>query len=206
MLRQGGWWDERATGPTPTAANGLLNDIAALGREPGYAGSGDFYLLPFAHNTLLDGRHAHIPWMQGIPDPVTTVTWQTWVELNSHTAENMGLREGDIVSVSTGSGSITGVLYPNPALPPNVVAVPLGQGRTSGSDYATGGDPRESSNVLDILSASHLTENGALAWAGHRASVRATGASLKIAKFEGIFPAREIGHTPGEAVIRVTNH
>ena len=104
------------------------------------------------------------------------------------------------------TGTITGVLYPNPALPPNVVAVPLGQGRTSGSEYATGGDPRESSNVLDILSASHLTENGALAWAGHRASVRATGASLKVAKFEGIFPAREIGHTAGEAVIRVTNH
>ncbi len=206
MLRQGGWWDEGATGPTPSAPSGLLNNIAAQGREPSYAGSGDFYLLPFAHNTLLDGRHAHIPWMQGIPDPVTTVTWQTWVELNSQTAEGMGLREGDVVSVATDTGSVTGVLYPNPALPPNVVAVPLGQGRTSGSDYATGGDPRESSNVLDILSPSHMTENGSLAWAGHRASVRATGASLKVAKFEGIFPAREIGHTAGEAVIRVTNH
>lgn len=206
MLRQGGWWDEGASGPTPAAPRDLLSDIAGQGREPGYWGNGDFYLLPFAHHTLLDGRHAHIPWMQGLPDPVTTVTWQTWVELNSHTAEGMGLREGDVVSVTTGAGSITGVLYPNPALPPNVVAVPLGQGRKSGSDYATGGDPRESANVLDILSAGHLTESGALAWAGHRANVQPTGASLKVAKFEGIFPAREIGHTAGEAVIRVTDH
>ena len=206
MLRQGGWWDEDATGPTPSAPSGLLNNIAAQGREPGYAGSGDFYLLPFAHNTLLDGRLAHIPWMQAVPDPVTTVTWQTWVELNSHTAELMGLREGDIVSVSTDAGSISGVLYPNPALPPDVVAVPLGQGRRVGSDYATGGDSRESSNALDLLSVSHVTENGALAWAGHRARVSATGQSLKISKFEGIFPARQIGHTPGEAVILVTDH
>ena len=206
MLQQGGWWDEDATGPTPRVRIGLLNDIAAQASEPGYAGGGDFYLLPFAHNTLLDGRLAHIPWMQAVPDPVTTVTWQTWVELNSHTAERMGLREGDIVDVATDSGSISGVLYPNPALPPNVVAVPLGQGRRVGSDYATGGDPRESSNALDLLSASHVTENGALAWAGHRARVSATGQSLKISKFEGIFPARQIGHTPGEAVILVTDH
>ena len=206
MLQQGGWWDEDATGSTPAVRAGLLNDIAGQAKEPGYAGSGDFYLLPFAHNTLLDGRLAHIPWMQAVPDPVTTVTWQTWVELNSHTAEVMGLREGDIVSVSTDSGSIVGVLYPNPALPPEVVAVPLGQGRRVGSDYATGGDPRESSNALDLLSANHVTENGALAWAGHRARVSATGQSLKVSKFEGIFPARQIGHTPGEAVVQVTDH
>ena len=42
MLRQGGWWDEGATGPTPSAPSGLLTNIAAQGREPGYAGSGDF--------------------------------------------------------------------------------------------------------------------------------------------------------------------
>ncbi|MDE2843463.1 MAG: molybdopterin-dependent oxidoreductase [Chloroflexota bacterium] len=206
MLRQGGWWDENATGPAPNAPSGLLSDIAAQAREPGYSGSGDFYLLPFAHNTLMDGRLAHIPWMQGVPDPITTVTWQTWVELNSGTASQMGLREGDIVSVATDAGSISGVLYPNPALPPNVVAVPLGQGRKVGSEYATSGDSRESSNALDLLSAGHLTESGGLAWAGHRASVSGTGESLKIAKFEGIFPARQIGHTAGEAVIIVTNH
>ena len=206
MLQQGGWWDERATGATPTAPGGLLSQIAAQSGDPGYAGSGDFYLLPFAHNTLMDGRLAHIPWMQALPDPVTTVTWQTWVELNSHTAESMGLREGDILTVSTGEGRINGVLYPNPALPPNVVAVPLGQGRRVGSGYATSGDARESSNVLDLLSADHRTENGSLAWAGHKASVTATGESMKVSKFEGIFPARMIGHTAGEAVIIVTDH
>ena len=206
MLQQGGWWDEEATQPMPAPPAGLLSNIAGQGREPSYAGNGDFYLLPFAHNSLLDGRYAHIPWMQGLPDPITTVTWQTWVELNVLTAEQMGLREGDVVRVETDSGRITGVLYPNPALPPNAVAVPLGQGRRVGSDYATGGDPRESSNVMDLLSANHTAENGALAWAGHRARVVPTGESLKVAKFEGIFPAREVGLTPGEEIIKVTNH
>ena len=206
MLQQGGWWDEDATGPAPSAPAGVLSSIAAQGREPSYSGSGDFYLLPFAHNSLLDGRYAHLPWMQGLPDPITTVTWQTWVELNSHTAAGMGLREGDVVRVETDTGSITGLIYPNPALPPNVVAVPLGQGRKTGSEYATGADPRESSNVMDLLSPGHITENGALAWAGHRARVRATGESLRIAKFEGIFPAREVGLTIGEEIVKVTNH
>ncbi len=206
MLQQGGWWSEQNTGPTPGAHTDLYNRIAGAAHTPEYAGSGDFYLLPFAHNSLLDGRNAHIPWMQGVPDPITTVTWQTWVELSSQTAAQLGIREGDVVRVETDIGSITGLLYPNPALPPNVVAVPLGQGRSAGSDYATGGDPRESSNALDLLSADHRAENGALAWAGHRARVRPTGQSLKISKFEGIFPAREIGQTSAEEIIKVINH
>ena len=206
MLQQGGWWDAEAQGPQPAAADGLLNRIAAQGQPPSFSGAGDYYLVPFAHNSLLDGRNAHIPWMQALPDPITSVTWQTWVELNSGQANRLGLREGDVVRVESDQGAITALVYPNPALPPGVVAVPLGQGRRNGSDYATGGDPRESSNVMDLLSAGHTTEGGALAWAGNLVRVRPTGESLRVSKFEGHFEAREIWITHGEQIIRVTDH
>ncbi len=208
MLQQGGWWNEDATGPKPGVPAGLLNRITAQGNEPGFAGSGDFYLLPFAHNSLLDGRNAHLPWMQAAPDPITTVTWQTWVEVNSRRAAELNLREGDVVRVESAAGSITALVYPNPALPPDVVAVPLGQGRRNGSHYASGGDRRESSNVIDLLSSdtTNRTETGALAWAGNRVRVVATGESIRVSKFEGIFPAREIAITAGEEIIKVTDH
>ena len=206
MLQQGGWWSESDTGPTPNAPNGLLNQIAASGSEPGFSGNGDYYLLPFAHNSLLDGRNAHLPWMQAVPDPITTITWQTWVEINHRRAAELNLREGDVVRIESADGYITALVYPNPALPPNVVAVPLGQGRYSGSQYVSGSDPRESSNVMDLLSPGHTAETGALAWAANRVRIVPTGESLKVSKFEGSFPAREIAITEGEEIIKTTDH
>ncbi len=206
MLQQGGWWSESDTGPTPNAPSGLLNQIAASGSEPGFAGSGDYYLLPFAHNSLLDGRNAHLPWMQAVPDPITTITWQTWVEINHRRAAELNLREGDVVRIESADGYITALVYPNPALPPNVVAVPLGQGRYSGSQYVSGSDPRESSNVMDLLSPGQTAETGALAWAANRVRIVPTGESLKVSKFEGSFPAREIAITEGEEIIKTTDH
>ena len=206
MLQQGGWWSESDTGPAPNAPNGLLNQIAASGSEPGFSGNGDYYLLPFAHNSLLDGRNAHLPWMQAVPDPITTITWQTWVEINHRRAAELNLREGDVVRIESADGYITALVYPNPALPPNVVAVPLGQGRHSGSQYVSASDPRESSNVMDLLSPGQTAETGALAWAANRVRIVPTGESLKVSKFEGSFPAREIAISEGEEIIKTTDH
>lgn len=204
MLRQGGWWDETRQGVAPEPPPGLFNDIVEQENPANFTGDGDFHLLPFAHNSLGDGGNAHLPWMQALPDPVTTIVWQTWAEMNSRQAERMGWREGDVLRIESPAGRITALLYPNPALPPNVLAVPLGQGRRAGSDYATGGDARESSNVLDLLPAESTTETGSLAWAGLKVRVVPTGESLKVAKFEGAFPAREIALGDGEEIVKVT--
>ena len=207
LLRQGGWWDENAAGPSPAAPRGLYNDIAAKAAPPRYVGEGS-YLAPFAHNTLLDGRNTHLPWLQGAPDPLTTITWQTWVELNAGRMRQMGLREGDVVRVSSSVGSITAPVYPNPGMPPDVVGVPLGQGRTQGNETFRTGDARDSSNVLGILSPHQVDNTGALAWAANRVQVSATGQSVRVSKFEGSFTNREVGNqidnNPGEEVIKTT--
>ncbi len=209
LLRQGGWWDERATGPSVSPAGGVYTRIAAKATEPAGLGAGEFYLLPFAHNTLLDGRNTHLPWTQGAPDPITTVTWQTWVEINDRQAADLGFREGDIISVNNAGRSITAILYPNPALPPNVVAVPAGQGRRNGPKYAVADDVRESSNVLAMINGSLVNDAGAVAWGADRVRVSATGESLRISKFEGEFGAREIGNeilnNPGEEVFKTVS-
>ena len=208
LLRQGGWWDERETGPTPSTPNGLYNQIASRAAQPSYSGEG-MYLMPFSHNTLLDGRNTHLPWAQAAPDPLTTIAWQSWVEMNQHRMEEMGLREGDVVQVQASQGSITAPVYPNPAMRPDVVGIPLGQGRRNGPEYATAGDERESSNVLSILAASQVEGTGALAWASNRVQVSATGESMRLVKFEGEFTSREIGNqidnNPAEEIIKTTS-
>ena len=204
LLRQGGWWDDQETGPAVNPAEGLYSRIAGrASMPPDYDGT---ILIPFAHNTLLDGRNAHLPWAQSAPDPITTVTWQTWVEINARWASERGWREGDVIRILGNREFILALLYPNPALPPGVVAVPVGQGRRNGPDYAVNGEERESSNILGILDASMVNEAGALAWVGNQVRLEATGESLRVSKFEGEFAAREIGNqiinNPGEEVIK----
>ena len=149
----------------------------------------------------MDGRNAHIPWLQATPDPLTTVTWQTWVEMNDHSASELGLREGDVVRIDSSNGSIRALLYPTPAVPPQVVGIPLGQGRRQGSEYASGRSGTESSNVLDIIGPSKVDGTGSLAWAGTRVTVTGTGASMRVSKFEGNVRAVEIGIHEGERII-----
>ena len=208
LLQRGGWWDENQTGPrTASPPVGLYNRLANQAVEPGFAGAGQadgtFYLIPFSHNTLLEGQNSHLPWLQAAPDPLSTITWQTWVEINDGQAKDLGLREGDIVRLESSPGlSIRAPVYPSPAVPPGVVSVPLGQGRHAGSEYATGRDERESSNVMNIVEPSQVEGTGALAWANTRVRVLPTGDSIKVSKLEGDVRAVEVGITTAEQIIQ----
>ena len=53
---------------------------------------------------LGDGRGASQSWLQGSPDPMTTMSWQTWDALNPETAAKLGVKDGDIVQVSSPHG------------------------------------------------------------------------------------------------------
>ena len=207
LLQRGGWWDESATGPQSVAPpDGLFSRIASKAKEPQFSGAGSsagtFYLTPFAHNSLLDGRNAHLPWLQATPDPLTTITWQTWVEISDQDAKAMGVKEGDIILIESSGGSIRVLAYPTPAVPPGTVSVPFGQGRRHGSEYATDRPGRESSNVMEVLEPSQVEGTGALAWANTRVRLSKTGDSVKVSKFEGIVRAVEVGILPGERIIR----
>ena len=206
LLRRGGWWDESSTGPNASGPRaGLLRSIVDSASEPtfaGYGGEGTLYLAPFSHNTLQDGDLAHLPWLQAAPDPLTTVTWQTWIELNDVTANKYDLREGDIVRIESSQGSIRAVAYLNPATPPEVVGVPFGGGRRHGSPWATDRPSTESSNVQDILEPTRVAGPQTLAWAGTRVRISHTGESVNVSKLEGDYRAVEVGLSSAEEIIK----
>ena len=129
LLQTGGWWDEtsanRGTGDAGTAASAFGRLTSNLPRAQ-FAGEGDyrFNLVLFEHNTLGTGAGAHIPWMQQTPDPITSATWNSWVELNPRTAQELGVSEGDIVRVESPNDAIEVPAYIHPAAPPTVAAIP----------------------------------------------------------------------------------
>jgi predicted molibdopterin-dependent oxidoreductase YjgC len=87
--------------------------------------------------SLGDGSLANLPSLQELPDPMTSVMWGSWVEINPKTASSLGIADGDLVEVSTEHGSlrVPAVLYP--AIRPNVIAMPFGQGHIGYGRYAT---------------------------------------------------------------------
>ena len=218
LLRRGGWWDESYTyekenggssAPRPRA--GLLRDIMQSASQPafaGYGGTDTLYLAPFSHNTIQGGELADLPWLQAAPDPVTSITWQTWIEMNDSTARRFGIRQGDVVRVESSQGFIRAVAFLTPATPPEVVGIPFGGGRRHGSDWAThlswndGRPAAESSNVNEILEPTRVAGAGSLAWAGTRVRISPTGESVMLSKLEGTTRAVEVGLSAAEEIIK----
>lgn len=200
VLQRGGWWDvdARAGGAAPTPPR--LPAAEEPKFDPVTPGRFAFHLVPFSSTGIGEGQGAHLPWMQATPDPVTTATWQTWVEINIHTAEDMGLREGDVVRVTSPRGSIDVLAYPHPGVPPDVVAIPMGQGHVAGGRYAEG----RGANVFSILTDLTDDSTGALAWSATRVSIEKLDEWVRLPKFENSVP--DPPEDEEGLVIEVTTH
>ena len=180
VLQRGGWWDVGATSTdrAPSRAPALPAPQDPVFKSD--AGSFPMHLIPFASTSLTDGRGAALPWLQATPDPITTATWRTWVEINSSIADDMDVREGDVLRITSAQGSIEALAFPNPATPFKVVSVPVGQGHRAGGRYAKD----RGANILSILDPVSDTGTGALAWAATRVKVEKTGDWVRLPKFE----------------------
>ena len=62
----------------------------------------DFSLVLYTKASMPDSRHAHNPWLQELPDPVTKVTWGNYVCVSQADAAKLGMEDGEIVKVSIG--------------------------------------------------------------------------------------------------------
>jgi molybdopterin-containing oxidoreductase family iron-sulfur binding subunit len=83
---------------------------------------------------MLDGRHAHNPWLQELPDPVTKVVWDNYACLSPRTAKHLGVGQNDVVLLELPDGAALELpVYVQPGQHDRVVAVALGYGR-AGTD------------------------------------------------------------------------
>jgi anaerobic selenocysteine-containing dehydrogenase len=97
-----------------------------------------FVLLAYEHAALGTGKEANIPLLQELPDPMTSAMWGSWIEMNPKTAASLGLGDGDLVEVQTPLNSVRAPVVLYPAIRPDVIAMPAGQGHTAFGRYASG--------------------------------------------------------------------
>jgi anaerobic selenocysteine-containing dehydrogenase len=114
-----------------------------------------------------DGRGAQLPWLQQLPDPVTTAVWDAWVEINPGTAAGLGIAFGDLVEVSSPQGSLRLPAFLYPGIRPDTVAIPLGQGQQGGGRYARG----RGANPLQLLVLSPDAGGAEPSWSATRVRV-----------------------------------
>jgi molybdopterin-containing oxidoreductase family iron-sulfur binding subunit len=194
------WRKVLATGgvfePMPLASNlALAPGVAKLEvAEPLLEGDGEWALVAYPSPLLYDGRGANLPWLQEVPDPVTKIAWQSWVEVSQATAAKLGAEVGDVVALETPFGRFEAPILPRGALRDDVVAVAIGQGHTVGSYASKGGKttPGEARGVSVIAALPAATdESGGRAWLSTKAKLSRTGRSERIAFLQKFDNQRE---------------
>ena len=184
VLKAGVWAEDRSGPPLPTPAKVIDPD------EPARPGADyPYYFQPYESTALRDGRGANLPWQQELPDPLTGVVYDSWIELNPETAAKLSLRDGDVVEVSSGSGSLRAPVVTYPAVRPDVVAMPIGQGHKTFGRYASG----RGANPLAILDPQVDRDCGALAWCATQVQLRPTGKRVRLIRMSGT--PRELGRS-----------
>ena len=148
----------------------------------GPSGEGTFALVVYPQLALYDGRTANRPWLQELPDPATTASWQTWVELHPETADELGLRNGDVVSVDSGHGSVEAAVIRYYGARRDTVAMPLGRGHDRMGRFATAA---RGANPVTLLPPTADPDSGGFAWQGVRVQLTKTAAWVPPLTYQG---------------------
>ncbi|HET9949284.1 MAG TPA: molybdopterin dinucleotide binding domain-containing protein, partial [Longimicrobiales bacterium] len=128
-------------------------------------------LLPFESVAGGDGRGLNRPWLQEHPDPLSTVMWNSWVELAPATAAELGVHDGDRVRIESASAAVEALAVIDPAVRPEVVCMPAGHGHRDYGRYASG----RGANVAHVVGAALVDGTGAPAWAATRVRITRLG-------------------------------
>jgi anaerobic selenocysteine-containing dehydrogenase len=168
IQQQGGSWSETPLRQAAAVQNpGLPTDSPIDAQFDGSPTEFPFHFLPYASQAFLDGSLAHLPWLQEMPDAISTAMWSSWVEINPTTARDLGIAQGDVVEIKSNHGSLQVHALLSPGIAPDVVAMPVGQGHRTYTRYASG----RGSNPLSILAGLTEPRTGAHAWAATRVRI-----------------------------------
>jgi anaerobic selenocysteine-containing dehydrogenase len=166
--------ERRGGSSDPPSRAGASKDAPLRYAEPvfdGEAGAFPYHFLPYASQALYDGSLAHLPWLQEMPDPMTSGMWCSWIEINEKKARELGIEQGDLIEVTSTQGSVRAPAFLNPGIAPDAVAMPVGQGHTNFTRYAS----NRGVNPIAILAPVTIAKTGTLAWSATRVKIAKVG-------------------------------
>ena len=88
-------------------------------------------LALYAKVSMYDGRSANNAWLQEMPDPISSITWDNYINVSPLLAKRLGVKKDDVVELKTGSVQVHLPVNVQPGLQNDTVAVAVGYGRRS---------------------------------------------------------------------------
>jgi Fe-S-cluster-containing dehydrogenase component/anaerobic selenocysteine-containing dehydrogenase len=159
------------------AADLKTQSIGKSKKGPAVEGSG-LSLQLYRSISMGDGKYANNAWLQEMPDPITSVTWDNCINVGVETAKELNLNDNDVVTVKGESGSFEIPVNVQPGLAKGVVAIPVGYGRTAVGKV---GD-HVGANAFKVAK---FSSDGGLQMNGLTVSVTKTGKRYEVAKTHG---------------------
>ncbi|MDX8379773.1 MAG: molybdopterin-dependent oxidoreductase [Gallionella sp.] len=147
------------------------------------------HLIPSVTANLRDGRHTNQPWLQESPDPLTTIVWDSWVEIHPKKALELAIVEGDIVEVTSKIGSVRAQVYLFSGIHPEAISIPIGRGHDAMGRYAKG----YGVNPFQIMDAVFDEGTGELSLHETRVKISRTGQRVVVVKDEGAVGGSQAG-------------
>ena len=172
--------------------DGVIANSAMLEKPPAnrnaqkggsVVGSNGYTACFVPSDSVWDGRHANNGWLQELPDSITKLTWDNAALISPKTAEDLGVKQGDMLKVSVGNESVTIAALPVPGTADDVILLSLGYGRAFSGRVCTGAGV----NIYPLRTSSNT-------WSAP-AKVSATGDSYPLATTQMHFG---VATTPGK--------
>ncbi len=88
--------------------------------------------------SIWDGRFANNGWLQELPKPLTTLTWDNVAMVGLKLAEQQGLQNGDVIELSYKGRKLSAPVWIMPGQPDESVAITLGYGRSKAGSVGDG--------------------------------------------------------------------
>jgi anaerobic selenocysteine-containing dehydrogenase len=169
-IDRGGIFGNGEPAAVPAGPSGAAPDITES-RFEGSAADYPYMLMPFESVRHRDGRGANRPWIQEMPDPLSTVMWNSWVEMSPELAEALEIHDGDLIRIESPTGSIEALAGLDATVRPDVICIPFGHGHKDFGRYAQG----RGANVMNLIGSEQVDGTSASAWAATRVQVERIG-------------------------------
>ena len=116
--------------PEPVDVTLKVGFASEEGFEPPES-TGNYTVLFRPDPHISDGDFANNGWLQELPKPFTKLTWDNAALISPHTAEELGVRDGEMVTLTHGKRTLDVAVLKLPGQPDDVITLHLGYGRTN---------------------------------------------------------------------------
>lgn len=164
-------------GSAPSSGSARSFRLESLSSVKKTMSSSGFEVVLYPTVQLGDGTLANISWLQELPDPITKICWDNYACVSLATAEKLSIREGHLLKIKTANGEFELPAHVQPGLHDDVVAIPVGYGRTAAGKVANG----VGRNAFQMVE----TKSSSLMYSGLSATVENTKKKYELANPQG---------------------